>query len=104
MKKLLITTVIFTALFSSAAFAFGDVVIAPPAKEKPDRGNGADDHPFPYDAGRLNESPIRGKGRISLVHNEPALGDPNHKITEALWLLQDNSWSCYRPNVKASRR
>jgi hypothetical protein len=34
-KKLLIATVTFTALFSSAAYAFGDVVIAAPPEAKP---------------------------------------------------------------------
>ena len=71
-----------SVLFSStAAFAFGDIVlIAPAAKEQPDRGNGTG-HPFPYDNGRMNESPIRGAGRISVVHNEPPTESTESKIT-----------------------
>jgi hypothetical protein len=96
-KKLLVTTVAACVLFSGAAFAFGDIVLAPPAKEKPDRGNGADDHPFPFDAGRMNESPIRGAGRISVVHNEPPTESAESKITAARWLLQDNGYQCSMP-------
>jgi hypothetical protein len=95
--KLLLATTAAIVLFAGTAFAFGDlVVIAPPAKEKPDRGNGTD-HPFPYDAGRLNQSPIRGKGAFKVVHNEPA-PDESGAIHKALWLLQDNSYRCFKPS------
>jgi hypothetical protein len=101
-KKLLIATVAFIAL-TATAHAFGDIVLAPPEKAKPDRGNGADpNYPFPFDAGRMNESPIRGRGQIHVNHNMAAPDDTDRKLTEALWLLQDNSWTCYKP--KMSRR
>ena len=58
----------------------------------------------PFDIGRLNESPIRGRGQIKVNHNMPAPDDTDHKLTEALWLLQDNSYTCYKPNTKLSRR
>jgi hypothetical protein len=102
-KRLILTAATLFAL-TATAHAFGDVVIAPPAAQKPDRGNGADDHPFPFDAGSMNESPIRGRGQIYVNHNMPSPDDTDRKLTDALWLLQDNSWTCYKPNVKASRR
>ena len=95
MKKLLLTAATLFAL-TATAHAFGDIVIAPPAAEKPDRGNGVD-HPFPFDSGHLNESPIRGKGRIKVVHNEPAPDDTAAEITKARWLLQDNGYQCSLP-------
>jgi len=102
--KLLLATTAAIVLIASPAFAFGDlVVIAPPAKEKPDRGNGTD-HPFPYDLGRLNQSPIQGRGAIKVVHNEPIPGDPQADLHKARWLLQDAGYQCSIPNQRMSRR
>ena len=95
MKKLLMITAAVFVLSSNAAFAFGDIVLAPQEKEKPDRGNGAD-HPFPFDAGRANQSPIRGRGAIKVVHNEPLPGEDS-AIIKAIQLLQDNGYQCSMP-------
>jgi hypothetical protein len=107
-KKLLVTTVAFTVLFSGVAFATGDCIGCTYTVPEPSAAYGTEKivnvpvKQNPFDVGRLNESPIKGKGQISVVHNEPIPGDPDRKITDALWLLQDNSWTCYRP--KMSRR
>lgn len=94
MKKLLMITAAVFMLSSNAAFAFGDVVVMPPEKPKPDRGNGTD-HPFPFDAGRANQSPIQGKGAIKVVHNEPLPGE-NSAIIKAIQLLQDNGYRIFK--------
>jgi hypothetical protein len=87
-------TAAVVALSSNAAFAFGDIVIAAPEPPKPYRGNGVD-HAFPYDFSRLNESPIRGRGAIKVVHNEPVPGDDS-AIVKAIQLLQDNGYRIFK--------
>ena len=88
-------------LGSSAAYAFGDVVVvqAPKAEDQPAPYGSylIKNEPVkqnPFDSSNLNQSPIRGKGRIKVVHNEPAPNDPAADITKALWLLQDNNYQC----------
>jgi hypothetical protein len=95
MKRLVLTAATLFAL-TATAHAFGDIVLAAPEKDKPNRGNGVD-YAFPFDAGRMNESPIRGAGRISVVHNEPPTESAESKITAARWLLQDNGYQCSMP-------
>ena len=60
--------------------------------------------PQPYDFGTVNQSPIRGKGAIKVVHNEPVPGDPEADLHKAKWLLQDAGYQCSIPNQRMSRR
>jgi hypothetical protein len=98
-KRLILIAAALFAL-TATAHAFGDIVIAAPEKDKPYRGNGVD-HAFPYDIGRLNESPIRGKGRISVNHNEPA----NSPKTSGYTVDEINKASDFlgRPHLGTSR-
>ena len=107
MKSLITAAVV--VLFASAAYA-GDtylLVVPQPAPKSADPGSyfieNVPVRQNPVDHGRINESPIRGKGRISVVHNEPAPGDPDAEITKAMWLLRDNGWQVYKPNDKVRR-
>lgn len=61
---------------STAAQAFGDIINVQPNPESSQPGSyRIENVPVkqnPMDYSRINESPIRGTGRISVVHNEPA--------------------------------
>ena len=100
-----LTTAAALVLFGSAAYA-GDVYVLPvPAdeygtvtiKNVPLMQN-------PYDNGRMNELPIRGRGQIHVNHNMPIPGDPEADLHKAKWLLQDAGYQCSIPNQKMSRR
>jgi len=107
MKSLI--TAAALVLFASAAYA-QNIIINGATPREPAAEYGSEkienvpvkQHPF--DLGRLNESPIRGRGQIKVVHNEPIPGDPEADLHKARWLLQDAGYQCSIPNQRMSRR
>jgi len=98
MKRLILTAATLFAL-TATAHAVGDVIVQQiPAPQSAEPGSYfIENVPVkqnPYDGSRINQSPIRGAGRISVNHNEPAAGDPAGELTKALWLLKDNNYQC----------
>ena len=99
--RILIITAVTGVLCSSAAFADGATVTPWPGDITYKNSETIQN---PMDYSDLNQSPIRGKGRIKVVHNEPAPDDANAEITKAMQLLSDNGWQFYKPNSKVGRR
>jgi hypothetical protein len=98
MKKLLMITAAVTLLSGGAAFA-GDVYVIPepPAEYGTYKLKNVDIMQNPFDVGRLNQSPIRGKGAFKVVHNMPTYDDSDTEITKAIQLLQDNGYRIFKP-------
>jgi hypothetical protein len=99
MKTTSMIVITASLLLSSAAYA-GDVNInlGPTAPPPPSEFEHSTVKTNPMDYGNINQSPIRGKGAIKVVHNEPAPGDPDAEVIKAMQLLKDNGWQVSKPN------
>ena len=90
-----------SVLFSAAAYAEQSTTYSKTTiSDQPIKENSAwslGDKEAPYDFSTINQSPIRGAGRIMVVHNEPPVESAESKITAARWLLQDNGYQCSMP-------
>ena len=98
MRILVIATI---ASVISGSAAFGGAEVTPWPGDITYKNSDTIQNPMDYS--RLNESPIRGKGRIKVVHNEPAPDDADAELTKAMQLLSDNGWQFYKPNSKVGR-
>ena len=100
--KLLLTAaavVLFAGMANAEQTTYSKITTSnEPISDIVDRG------PQPYDFGNINQSPIRGKGAIKVVHNEPVPGDPEADLHKAKWLLQDAGYQCSIPSQRMSRR
>jgi len=104
--KLLLATTAAIVLLASTAHA-GDIYVLPDTSSAEHGSYRLKNVPVqqnPYDSGRMNELPIRGKGQIQVNHNVPIPGDPEADLHKAKWLLQDAGYQCSIPNQRMSRR
>lgn len=99
-KLLMVTAVMFS---SGTAYAAGDcigctyVVPEPAAAYRTYKLKNVETMQNPFDDSRANQSPIRGKGAIKVLHTEPAPDDPEADITKAIRLLTDNGFRIFKP-------
>jgi hypothetical protein len=91
----MVTAVMFS---SGTAYAAGDcigctyIVPEPSAAYGTHKLKNTDVMQNPIDSSNLNQSPIRGRGAIKVMHTELAPDEPEAEIIKAIRLLTDNGY------------